>query len=273
MKFDLAQMVRRIRNPRRNSINIRTIAPTVVQEADLAAIYLRVVRMLAEEAKARLLPAYVAALARLEARDSLVRDDVAQVETVQASIEEQLRRLVITLTPEMRRLLVRLEEAHRRKWIAGVLTATTVDLSVFIGPEGARETLGAVLARNVALIRDLDAQARGRIADAVFRGLQNRSPARLVAKAIDEALQLGRKRALRIAADQLQKLSAALDAERMREAGITHWIWRHSGKLHPRPEHVARDGRVYTDTTAPADLPGELPFCGCKRQAHLVFAD
>jgi uncharacterized protein with gpF-like domain len=81
------------------------------------------------------------------------------------------------------------------------------------------------------------------------------------------------------------KLASALDAERQRQAGMDVWKWNHSDKLHPRPEHVARDGKLYADEpehrgklgngqevlVPPPDRPGELPFCGCVRQAVLVF--
>lgn len=42
-------------------------------------------------------------------------------------------------------------------------------------------------------------------------------------------------------------------------------------KLHPRLDHQARNGKEYTDATAPQDLPGRLPFCGCGSQAVVKF--
>lgn len=150
-----------------------------------------------------------------------------------------------------------------------VFSAASVDLTTMLGPVDAKETLDTVLARNVALIRDVSEEARGRIADIVLRGLQARTPAREVAKELNEAIGKSQARSVRIASDQLNKLTSALDAERQRQAGIEEWIWRHSGKRHPREDHLARNGKHYTDETAPEDEPGELPFCGCRRQAWL----
>jgi len=148
-----------------------------------------------------------------------------------------------------------------------------------------RETLGAVIERNVGLVKSVSDEARRRIADSVFRGLQNRTPAREVAKDIREAVALERRRALRIASDQTVKVAAALNEERRRQAGIMAWEWIHSGKLHPRPEHEARDGKLYSDDPAdvgaeyqgrvvrkpPEDKPGQLPFCGCTSRAVLIL--
>lgn len=275
MAFDLAAITRRVAPTRRKYADVAVIVPTKALEEALAAIYVRVVRLVAGRAQDRLLPAYRRGLT--EVRDhigdinEMVRDDIPEIQGEIDSLEAELQRLVLTLIPEMRSWAIRVEGWHRRKWLSGTLTATGVDLMTLVGPEGAEEALEAVLARNTALIKDLSAQAQGRVSEAVWRGFQERRPARDVAKSINEAVQMSRRRALNIAADQMQKLSAELDGARMREAGINTWVWRHSGKLHPRAEHKARDGNVYTDKTAPQDLPGQLPFCGCKKQARVVF--
>jgi len=96
---------------------------------------------------------------------------------------------------------------------------------------------------------------------------------------------LGRARPVRIASDQLSKLAGSLADERRREAGLTIWEWKHSGKLRPRQNHKERDGDYYSDDPAdigkvvegktvgapPADRPAQLPACGCRSQGILVF--
>lgn len=270
MRYDLAAMTRRVRNPKRSSIPLRTIAPTGVQVSELSAIYVKVVKAIAASVVEDVLPAYAEALAR-RAADSLVRDDVSKVEQAEASLGEKLRRLILTLTPELTRWALRYEQYHRRKWVAAAYTATTIDLSAMIGPGDVQEEMAVWIARNVALIRDVSAQAQARIADAVFRGYQGRQPPRTVAKAIQEAVAMSRRRAIFIASDQAAKISAALDRERQVQAGITSFTWREGWPAHPRPEHVERDGQVYQWANPPAELPGELPRCTCKAQALLTL--
>jgi SPP1 gp7 family putative phage head morphogenesis protein len=178
---------------------------------------------------------------------------------------------VLELTPDLRGWAFREEEWHRGKWKRSVLDAVSVSLETMLGPEEIRETLEAFVKRNVGLVRNVSDEARGRIADSVFRGFQRRAPAVEVAKEIREAVAMARARSIRIASDQTVKIASALTAERRRQAGLDTWAWRHSGKLHFRPEHKARDGKRYTDATAPEDLPGELPYCGCVEQAVLEF--
>ena len=263
MRYDLAAMTKRAGTRRRGVVQIATFAPTQTQKDALARIYMQVVRAWAVAVKERLLPAYERAL------DRVTRDDVSQAEGEVSGAEEELRRLLLVLTPELRNWAIREETWHRGKWRAAVLRATGIDINVLIGPDGARETIAAFLARNTALIKDVSAQAQGKISDAVFRAYQNRVAPRELAKDLRDILQTSRRRAINIAADQTQKLAAALDQERRREAGVDSFRWMHSQKAHPRAEHVARDGVVYSDKNPPPDMPGELPYCGCKAMAVL----
>jgi len=134
-----------------------------------------------------------------------------------------------------------------------------------------RATLETTIEWNTALIRDVSAVTQQRIGNAVYDGLRNRTPARDVAKNIRGSVGMSRDRSVRIASDQLNKLTSSLADERRREAGIDTWMWRSSHKLHYRPEHAARDGKEYTDETAPQDRPGQLPYCGCRSQAVVKF--
>lgn len=205
-----------------------------------------------------------------ELRRTIAQDAVADLEALFGSIGDEVGRLILDLGPDMVDWSVRQETWHRTKWTSSVLAGTEVDISAVIGPAGAQESLDQFLARNTNLIRNVSDDTRKAIGDLVYRGLQQRTPPRQVGAAITKQLGLSRRRANRIAADQAVKLSAALDRQRQREAGLEFWKWRHSGKVNFRPDHRARDGRIYNDQTAPADEPGVLPYCGCIRQGVLL---
>nr|WP_232843939.1 phage minor head protein [Allopontixanthobacter sediminis] len=131
-------------------------------------------------------------------------------------------------------------------------------------------SLQVVIERNVALVRSVSDQARTRIADAVFRGLNDRRPSREVAKEIREAVEMSRRRAKNIASDQLSKLTGQLNEERTRQSGIEEYKWVASGKVHFRENHRARDGKVFDWDNPPADgHPGQAIFCGCASRAYL----
>lgn len=279
-RFNLAAMAKR--NGKRRDTVLRDIAVPAVMATDLfRGAYLPVVAYWSA-GSAAIVEAYTRTLAEMQT------DSAADIEGEIDRLGAAMQSLVLSLTPAVRDWALRVESWHRQKWRGAVLAATGVDLSTLIGPEGVAETLEARIAANVALIKDISAQAQSRISGAVFRGLTERRAARDVARDIREAVEMGRKRSLNVAADQLSKISGELADERRREAGLDVWEWRHSGKAHPRPEHQARNGLLYSEVKAlqgtsvngkrvnvppPAsDWPSRPPFCGCRSRAVLTLS-
>jgi len=265
MPVDLAEIVKRTRKPRRKEIVLRPVNMPAMLATDLyQSAYAPVVQAW-ESVGAAIAAEYARTLSEMQT------DAPFDLKVQLEHGESLVIGLAAVLRDRLTRWATRVEVLHRQKWRASVLTATGVDLGTVIGPATARTTVEAAIERNVSLVKSVSEQTRQRISEAVFSGFNKRSPAADVAKAIREAVGMGRRRARNIASDQLVKLASSLDQERRREAGIDTWEWIHSEKAHPRPEHQARNGKRYTDATAPADTPGELPYCGCTSRAVLVL--
>jgi uncharacterized protein with gpF-like domain len=266
MKLDLASRVKR---PSRRPITLPNVAPTRAQESDLAAIYRRVI--------AAWIAGIPAIIAEYERTLGELRTDSAATTTGAIDgVEAEIRRLVLTLSPDLRRWALNVERVMTGKWARNVLSATGVDLSTVLSPDDMNETVEAALNWNTALIRDVSDELRRRIANSVFAGFQRRAPASEIAKELREATGLARARSLRIAADQTVKLGARLNRARQEQAGLTHFKWRHSAKAHPRSWHLARNGKVYPweGSGIPADdMPGVPPYCGCTAQGVVVIED
>ncbi|WP_426163075.1 phage minor head protein [Sandarakinorhabdus sp. DWP1-3-1] len=267
MRYDLAAMARR-QGLKRKRVVLPAIGGTKAQSDELARILLRVVAVWNDAARGPILAAYSEALAA-QPMDAMTRDDAPRAASTISAADGEASRLTLVLTPALRDWAVRIERFVRCRFAAGVLSATGVNLDTVIGPGDARAPLDTWVERNVALVRDVSDQARGRISDIVFRGLSRRTPARDVAREMNEAVALGRARSLRIASDQLSKLTTQLAAERRRQAGLDQWEWLASGKVNGREEHAALDGKVFSDKDPPEDMPGELPNCGCRARAVL----
>lgn len=277
MAYSLATLVRRLRNPRRKQIVIRDIRPPAMMA-----------RALYQRTYARVCAAWEAAIPRIMAeyelslpvRDSIT-DSAADLGDLFAQLGEELTRLILDLLPELRDWAVRTETWHRGQWRGAVLTATGVDIETILNASGTPTSVGETIAWNTSLIRDVSDQTRQRISSIVFAGLQARRPARAVAADIREAVGISRRRSLLIASDQLAKLAGSLDRERMNEAGITVFRYRHGGKIHARPWHKARDGKEFDlqtmhqidgdDQIEAGDGPSEPPWCSCRRQAVLTL--
>lgn len=281
MRYDLATLARRARNPRRKAIVLRDIAPPATLATDLyLSAYAPIVALWARQS-ARIMAEYERSLA------ALTTDSPVDLERLLAEGGDEFSRLFVLLTASLRDWSVRVERYQRGKWRGAVLSASGVDIETLIGPEDARETLAEYVGWNTSLIRDVSDQARRRISNAVFAGLTQRKPAREVAAQVREAVAMTRRRSIGIASDQLSKLTSALADERRREAGLDVWEWRHSMKRHPRADHQARNGRLYSESKVrtgtivegktveaepPADdKPGRPPYCGCRALSVLIF--
>jgi hypothetical protein len=282
MRYDLSIMAWR-QGVKRDEIAFSPILMTTAYANDLAAISRKAIAPWLNS-KTAITEIYARELARRLQQDSI--DDLT---SLLAALGAQIERLILDLTPDMKNWAIQVEGWHRGKWSRSVLAGTDVDISTMIGPTDAIETIDAFMARQTALIRRVSDDTRAKIADLVYRGLQQRIAANVVGREIAKITGLSRKRSNRIAADQSVKLASALDAQRQREAGLTVWKWRHSGKLHYRPDHKARDGNLYADAKADQgttrsgeiiseppdddDLPGIPPYCGCVRQGILIMPE
>jgi hypothetical protein len=245
---------------RRRPLTLRPIQTTQAQAKALARIYAPIMQVWSVGVRERILPAYARSLA------TFTGDSPADIEVEIEAVDEEAVRATLDLRALFREWALSLMRWHLDKIGSQLVYATNVDLRTQLG--GANETIEDALARNVALVRDVSDQTRGRIADIVFRGLQQRTPTRDVAKELNDALGLGRARSLRIASDQLNKLSGALDAQRGRQLQMDGYYWVHSGKVHFREEHKARDGKFFAfgSDVDNNDPPGYAPFCGCRRR-------
>lgn len=276
MRYDLTAMARRAFNPRRKMIVVRDMAPPSKLAMDLYRTGYAPVIAAWESAIPGIMRQYELALAQM------MTDSPADVQAEMDRASAELSRLFMLITPKLKDWAIKVEQWQRGAWRGAILSATGVDISLMIGPADMRTTIEAAVAWNAALVKDVSKQIEQRIASAAFDGLRNRKPAREVAKTIREATGMGKQRSLRIAQDQMAKLAGSLADERRREAGLDVWKWRHSGKLHPRQEHVARNGKLYADTSAdadparhilppPPDRPAQLPYCGCRGQGVILF--
>lgn len=267
MRYKLAAIVRRLKPCRRKPIRVPAITFPRWQEDELLALMVDVLRAYERAYRARVLPTY-----ELRPLDAPMGDAPPETSAAIDAADDEVARLVLTLTPALRDWVIRRELGHREAFGRNVKNATGVDLQTLVGLSANPETMESVLARLVNLVRGLSDDTRKNLAETVWRGYTNRTPRTQMAREIRESLQTSRSRAILIARDQTLKLAARLDQERQEEAGFDRYIWRHSRKARPRQTHVARNGKVFEWKKPPADgHPGFAINCGCKAEAYMEW--
>ncbi|RVT93705.1 phage minor head protein [Sphingomonas crocodyli] len=273
MRYDLATLVRRSQNPRRKTIDIRPIAPPgMLAQALFARCYRPVVNAWTA-ALPRVLAEYERSIAvrdQLSGNSGQFTDSISSLSDLLDAIGKELSDLVLQLLPELREWAARVSDWHTGQWRGAVLSATNVDIEQVLLASGQPQSVAETIAWNVSLIKDVNAQAQQRIANAVFAAARGNVPTRDLARQLREIVGMSRTRSMNIASDQLTKFSSALDQERATDAGLETYTWMWSHKKHGRKEHIARDGDVFRYDKPPQDgPPGSLPFCGCRARARL----
>lgn len=281
MRYNLAALARGNKARRKKAIVFRDIKPPATFATNLyQRVYAPAVAIWTRRTDA-ILAEYERSLS------ALTTDAAGDLNDQLDQGEAEFTRIVLSLRAAMTEWAYRYEKWQRSKFIGAALAASDVDLSTMLTVNDVRQPLEHAIEWNVSLVKDVIAQARQRIGTAVFDGLRNRTPAREVAAKVREATGMARARSIRVASDQLQKLNAALSAERRTQAGLSTYSWVHSRKAHPRVRHQERDGNLYSSDPAmigrvvegktvaqevePSDRPSRPPFCGCRELACIIW--
>lgn len=134
------------------------------------------------------------------------------------------------------------------------------------------ELISAFVRENVSLIKSVESQYLGEVEQVVLRGLRTGLRAEAMAKQltgeseVDFVSRIGKaeSRAELIARDQTNKFYGQLTEARQAAAGIDKYIWRTALDERVRPEHVEREGEVFSWDAPPSDgHPGEAINCRC----------
>lgn len=124
---------------------------------------------------------------------------------------------------------------------------------------------------NVALIKSLPSETFDRIERIVLAGVNDGRRWEDMADEIEKRFDVARSRAQLIARDQVGKFYGAVNRARQTELGVTSYRWRTSLDERVRPDHVAREGKLFTWDDPPEDgNPGQPINCRCTAEPDLT---
>lgn len=260
-RYDLPSLIRATKV---KPTPFRRIAPTEALRAEMAAPYFEIVRMWRAERDA-LLAAYAAAL---PARGQQLSPGATA--RLQAVVDASALRITAALGSLERRfpgILARLERWHRVQWVARVKASTGLDVALFTTPQDVSPEISNAVTRNAQLAASLNSEIGHRTATTLLNALVAGTAVAIVARSLNGGFDQAKARAARFGVDQTEKAASGMSRARRVAAGLNRFRWRHDNdQRHPRPAHVARNLRTYTEATAPNDRAGTLPFCRCWEQ-------
>ena len=124
--------------------------------------------------------------------------------------------------------------------------------------------------QNVTLIKSLEQTVLKDVETIVYRGWRQGLRDEEVSKEIRQKLKVSKSRADLIARDQINKLNGQLSRVRQQELGLLRYRWRTARDERVRATHAAREGRVFSWDSPPADgHPGEPINCRCYAEPIL----
>lgn len=105
---------------------------------------------------------------------------------------------------------------------------------------------------------------RTEVQAALRDGLERGQGIDQIRKRIQDRVGVSRSRATLIARNEVGNAAAFAMQESQKEAGCTHYIWRSASDSRVRPEHKARDRKVFAwDDPPPDGHPGQPVQCRC----------
>lgn len=199
---------------------------------------------------------------------------LGDLETI-PTIEHLLRRYAEALTPwaevTAARMLDDLNRRDEQAWmqIAQEMSRALRD-ELRRAPTG--ETMRALMAEQVGLIRSIPLEAAERVHRLTIEALEDGTRAAAISKEIQRSGEVAKSRADLIARTEVSRAATSLTEARALAVGSTHYIWRTSGDSDVRPGHRAMEGKVCS-WAEPPDVdengrimnfhPGQIWNCRC----------
>lgn len=127
----------------------------------------------------------------------------------------------------------------------------------------------ATIGEQVGLIRSIASEHLSEVEGMLMRSVQTGRDLGAMTAELEARFGVTKRRAALIARDQNNKATAVFTRVRQTELGITQAAWMHSsGGKHPRPSHVAANGKLYDIAKGmwldgEWVLPGQLINCRC----------
>lgn len=137
----------------------------------------------------------------------------------------------------------------------------------------ANDVFQATVGEQIGLIKSIASEHLTDVQGMLMRSVQTGRDLGAMTTELEARYGITKRRAALIARDQNNKATATITRVRQEQLGITTAEWMHSaGGKHPRPSHVAANGKVYD--VAKGMLidgewirPGELINCRCVSRA------
>lgn len=256
----------RARGIRRPVIECRPIEGSVGAEVEYRRILVRMVVQPIAEAVLREVPDLYEREAPAMRTDGLTTDGPGETFRGFFSRIREFARRLFGVAEDMSERVIRAEaDRHTERWAASVRNAMGVDIRGIVTAAEVAEPLAVRVAENARLIRSIGEETVSRVERAVYESLSEGASVRGLRRRLEEEIGFEKKRAARIARDQMAKVNSDLSRIRQEEAGVDEYRWSTSRDERVRASHRANEGKTFRWDRPPASTghPGHDVNCRC----------
>lgn len=249
--------------------------PAGVERDYLRAIRASVTTPLDDACRRVLIPALSDVFAQASRQDADIRElpqSTGWFETLRQAFVVTLAQAGIdpaTITAIVRRVAQSVEAFNEREFRAVLRSVYRVD--IFTGaPAGVQAAIAQFEAQNVALIKSIAPESLGRMHSKIVEAVREGRTLRDATAMVRDEFGVSDRRAKLIARDQIGKLNGDITRLRQENIGVDSYTWRGLLDARERPEHVAREGKVFAWNKPPEDgHPGQPIRCRCTAEPIL----
>lgn len=163
---------------------------------------------------------------------------------------------------KMMAIFTGVDDANATEFSAEIRDAIGVD--IFQNDPWLENMRGLWSHENAEAYTNMQDKYTNRLGQIISDGVRNGDTLKNVAGQLQNLDRISEKDALFLARDQVATLNGQLTRARQLTAGITQYKWQTCEDERVRPEHKARDGKIFSWTDPPDDgAPGEPYLCRC----------
>jgi SPP1 gp7 family putative phage head morphogenesis protein len=271
-RADVPDEVKRKRAPRRRQPikkGMRPIGPTVGNELRLRKVVNGIVMNAASFTREHGLP-ITSSLKEQMSVDHMMRDDTFQLNSFMDMLRNYLEQQTSQLPRWLRPIFESEEQNHRSNFTSSVKTTFGIDISSVVRSSDVQPQLDLAMSQSVNLITGMTDELAKRVQTVLTTSAIQGKRADETASMMSDQFGWSLKRSKLIARDQMATFNGVLNKVRQTQNGFDKYIWSTSQDERVRPEHAAREGKIYSWDNPPEDgNPGEPINCRCVARAYV----
>lgn len=257
----------------KNQLTGLPLNPNASIAKDFYAPLLAAIEQMARETKRELRKTFEATPVYDMATDASVSSQSRiQVNMLLGKWEPRFNRLAKKLVKRMMARTVRYSATSVNRSLRQIEPSLGISVSEI--SERLSDVIKAATEESVSLIKLIPQKYFQEVQGAVSRSITTGDGLKSLVPFLNEKYEGNIKHARNVALDQTRKAYASINATRLQEAGITQFVWKHSGgSAHPRKEHIELSGKTFAFSDPPKigvmygkavyGLPAQLPYCRC----------